>query len=68
MVLSMPQEDSVMAEFTIREVREGNETKLQVVIHGDRVVAEGDLQPIGLTGHPLYSELFSIVLRLIKGS
>ena len=64
----MVKSDGVMAEFIVRELREGNKSKLQVVINGDQVAAEGALHPIGLNGHPLYADLYAIVLRLVKVS
>jgi len=62
----MAKERDVMAEYIVREVREGNDSKLQLVIHGNEVVAEGKLHPVGLTGHPDYCAIFAQTLQTIK--
>jgi len=64
----MAEERGVMAEYIVREVREGNDSKLQLVIHGNEVVAEGKLHPVGLTGHPNYPALFDQTLQTVKNS
>ena len=64
----MAKERGVMAEYIVREVREGNDSKLQLVIHGNEVVAEGKLHPVGLTGHPDYYALYAQTLQTVKNS
>jgi hypothetical protein len=59
-------ERGVMGGYKVRQVREGNESKLQLVIHDKEIVAEGELHPVGLTGHPDYYGLFSFTLDAIK--
>ncbi len=54
--------NGTMAEFTIREVREGNKCKVQLVVNGE-VVKETSLRDIGLSGHPLYLNIFEKVKK-----
>ena len=63
----MAKEPGVMAEYIVREVREGNDSKLQLVIHGNEVVAEGKLL-VGWRGHPGYCALFNQTLQTVKNS
>ena len=58
--------EGTMAEFTIREVREGNESKILLIIHGTEVVAETKLTPITLHGNDIYLRLFEDTLTTIK--
>ena len=55
-----------MASFEIRVEREGNENKVQLIIHGDTIAAETPLKPIDPFGTPLYLELFAHTLSAIK--
>ena len=57
-----------MAEFTVRVVREGDETRMEVVIYNNQVVAEGKNHPISLYGHGGYSTLFTHCLEAVRGS
>ena len=59
--------EGVMAEYTVRVYRENELNKLQVVIHGNEIVAEGELRQIGSSGHPDYYSLYDdTLLRVLK--
>jgi len=59
---------NTMAEFTVRLERNGKEKEAQVqlVIHGDDVVAESPLTPITLKGNNLYLDLYERTLVAIR--
>ena len=53
---------STMAEFTVRVIREGDETKTQLVVNGVSV-RETLPKPISLTGNNDYQNIFTLVLN-----
>ncbi len=55
-------EQSTMAEFTVRVIREGDETKTQLVVNG-APVRETSPKPISLTGNNDYQNIFDLVLN-----
>ena len=60
--------DNIMAEYTVRVVREGDESRLELVIHEDNVITAGEMKTISAYGHPDYAELFQATLETIKNS
>jgi hypothetical protein len=54
--------ESTMAEFTVRVIREGDETKTQLLVHGVPV-RETLPKPISLTGNEDYQNIFTLVLN-----
>jgi len=55
-------EQSTMAEFTVRVIREGDETKTQLVVNGVPV-RETLPKPISPTGNNDYQNIFTLVLN-----
>ncbi len=55
-------EQSTMAEFTVRVIRDGDETKTQLVVNGE-VVRETLPKPVSLTGNTDYQDIFTLVLN-----
>ncbi len=54
--------EHTMAEFTVRVVRDDDETKTQLVIH-DIPVRETEPKPISLLGNEDYQNIFTLVLN-----
>ena len=55
-------EQSTMAEFTVRVIREGDETKTQLVVNGVSV-RETLPKPLSITGNNDYQNIFTLVLN-----
>jgi len=55
-------DQSTMAEFTVRVIREGDETRTQLVVNGVSV-RETLPKPISLTGNDDYQNIFTLVLN-----
>jgi len=54
--------ENTMAEFTVRVIREGDETKTQLVVNGVSV-RETSPKPVSLTGNTDYQNIFTLVLN-----
>jgi hypothetical protein len=54
--------ENTMAEFTVRVVREEDETKTQLVVNGIPI-RETLPKPISLTGNEDYQNIFTLVLN-----
>lgn len=57
--------ENIMAEFTVRVVRDGNETKTQLVVQG-KTVRETSPKPLSLLGNDDYQNIFTLVLNAFK--
>ena len=57
--------ESTMAEFTIRVVRENDETKTQLIVNGIPV-RETLPKPVSLTGNEDYQKIFTLVLNAFQ--
>ena len=57
--------ESTMAEFTVRVVRENDEAKTQLIVHGIPV-RETLPKPVSLTGNDDYQNIFTLVLKAFK--
>jgi hypothetical protein len=55
-------DQSTMAEFTVRVIREGDETRTQLLVHGVPV-RETLPKPLSLTGNNDYQNIFTLVLN-----
>ena len=58
-------EQSTMAEFTVRVIREGDETKTQLVVNGVSV-RETLPKPLSITGNNDYQNIFTLVLNAFR--
>ena len=54
--------ENTMAEFTVRVVREEDETKTQLVVNGIPI-RETLPKPLSLTGNNDYQNIFTLVLN-----
>ena len=57
--------ENTMAEFTVRVVREEDETKTQLVVNGIPI-REALPKPISLTGNEDYQNIFTLVLNAFQ--
>ena len=57
--------ENTMAEFTVRVIREGDETKTQLVVNGVSV-RETSPKPVSLTGNEDYQNIFTLVLNAFQ--
>ena len=57
--------ENTMAEFTVRVVREEDETKTQLVVNGISI-REALPKPISLTGNEDYQNIFTLVLNAFQ--
>ena len=57
--------ENTMAEFTVRVVREEDETKTQLVVNGIPI-RETLPKPISLTGNEDYQNIFTLVLNVFQ--
>ena len=56
---------STMAEFTVRVIKDGDEAKTQLVVHGVPV-RETLPKPVSLTGNEDYQNIFILVLNAFQ--
>ena len=57
--------EGTMAEFTVRVVRENDEAKTQLIVHGIPM-RETLPKPISLTGNEDYLNIFTLVLNAFQ--
>lgn len=61
----MATTETTLAEFTIREVRDGDNCRVQYIVDG-KVLLEGKEYPVSLYGHPYYSKMVEDSLKRIQ--
>lgn len=57
--------ESVMAEYTVRVVRQDDETSVQLLVYDD-VVAESPQEIVSSSGNSIYQRLFEDTLTALK--